>query len=66
MLELRLGFHMILGVSSTTEQHLSLTFTTTVKTEGKPHLKGNNLAQDPHCFPAENKDIQGRIQECEI
>lgn len=57
MLELRLGFHMFLGVSSTTEQHLSLTFTTTVKTEGKPHLKGNNLAQDPHCFPAENKYI---------
>lgn len=66
MLELSLGFHMFLGVSSTTEQHLSLTFTTTAKTEGKPYLKGKKMAQDPHYFPAENKDILGRIQECEM
>lgn len=42
MLELSLGFHMFLGVSSTMEQHLSLTFTTTAKTEEKPYLKEKN------------------------
>lgn len=52
MLELSLGFQMFLGVSSTTEQHLSLTFTTTAKTEGKPYLKEKKIGTGPTLFPS--------------